>query len=70
MLLGLSPNNEIVLVLSRRLLRKNPTRFRERPAPPAKTSAFIILAILVVGGAFGWFLSSTTFSSWVRLLRR
>lgn len=67
-LLGISANNEVVLVLSRRLLRKNPVRFRERTAPPAKTSAFIILAVLVVGGGLGWLLSSTTFTRWMNML--
>jgi hypothetical protein len=69
-LLGMSANNEVVLVLSRRLLRKNPVRFRERPAPAAKTSALIVLAMLVVGGGLGWFLSSPTFKQLVNVLTR
>lgn len=61
-LLGLPPENELARVLARRLLRKNPTGMRQRPAPPAKTSLFIVAVVLVLGGALGWFLSSPMFS--------
>lgn len=66
-LLGIPAENELARVLARRLLRKNPVAFRQRPAPPAKTSAFIVVVVLIVGGALGWFLSSPVFS---RLLHR
>lgn len=61
-LLGLPPESELARVLARRLLRKNPTGFRHRPAPRARTSLFIVAVVLVLGGALGWFLSSPLFS--------
>lgn len=61
-LLGLPAENELARVLARRLLRKNPTGMRQRPAPPAKTSLFIVAVVLVLGGALGWFLSSPMFT--------
>lgn len=66
-LLGIPAESELARVVARRLLRKNPVSFRQRPAPPAKTSAFIVVVVLVVGGALGWFLSSPLFT---RLLHR
>lgn len=66
-LLNIPAESELARVIARRLLRKNPVSFRQRPAPPAKTSAFIIVVVLVVGGALGWFLSSPVFT---RLLHR
>lgn len=60
--LGMPADSEIVRVLARRLLRKNPVRFRERPAPPAKTSAVIVVVALAAAVALGWFLSSSAFS--------
>jgi len=71
-LLGMKEDSEVVRVLARRLLRKNPAselRLRERPAPPAKTSALIVLAMLVVGGGLGWFLSSPWFARVLHALR-
>ena len=61
-LVGMSEDSEIVRVLARRLLRKNPVRFRERKAPPARTSALIVFIVLAVGAGVGWFLSSGTFN--------
>ena len=66
-LLGVPAESELARVLARRMLRKNPVSFRQRPAPPAKTSAFIVVVVLALGGALGWFLSSPVFS---RLLHR
>lgn len=57
-LLGLPAENEVARVLARRLLRKAPTGIR-RPAPPPKTSFFIAAVVVVLGGALGWFLSSS-----------
>jgi hypothetical protein len=57
-LLGLPADNELARVLARRLLRKNPTGFRHRPAPPPKTSFIIAAIVVALGGALGWFLSS------------
>lgn len=57
-LFGVAPESAIARVLAKRLLRKNPTTWRERPAPPARVSFLIILVVLVLGGALGWFLSS------------
>jgi hypothetical protein len=67
-LLGLPGENELARVLGRRLLRKNPTGMRHRPAPPAKTSLLIVAVVLVLGGALGWFLSSPTFSRLLHLV--
>jgi hypothetical protein len=58
--IGLSEENEIVRVLSRRMLRKNPSRLAERPAPPPRTSILIVVIVLVLGGAVGWFAASPT----------
>ncbi len=59
--LGMQAESEIVRVVTRRLLRKNPIAFRQRAAPPAKTSFFIIVVVLILGSATGWFLSSPMF---------
>lgn len=61
-LLGMPVESELARVVARRLLRKNPVSFRQRPAPPARTSAFIVAVVLVIGGALGWFLSSPLFA--------
>jgi len=61
-LMNLPVENELARVLARRLLRKNPSGFRHRPAPPPKTSFFIVAVVLVLGGALGWFLSTPTFN--------
>jgi fused signal recognition particle receptor len=60
-LLGMPAESELVRVITRRLLRKNPVAFRQRQAPPAKTSFLIIVIVLIVGSATGWFLSSPMF---------
>jgi hypothetical protein len=60
-LLGLPAESELVQVVTRRLLRKNPIGFRQRPAPPARTSFLIIVVVLILGSAAGWFLSSPMF---------
>lgn len=60
--LGMPADSEIVRVLVRRLLRKNPVTFRERPAPPARVSALIVTIVLALGASIGWFLSSGTFT--------
>ena len=57
-LLGLPADNEIVRILSRRMLRKNVVRFREVQAPPARWSAFIVVVVVALGGALGWYLST------------
>lgn len=61
-LMNLPVENELARVLARRLLRKNPSGFRHRPAPPPKTSFLIVGVVLVLGGALGWFLSTPMFS--------
>lgn len=65
-LLGMPEDSEIVRILVRRLLRKNPVRLAQRPAPPAKVSFFIILLTLALGGGVGWLLTTGTIE---RLLR-
>jgi hypothetical protein len=64
-LVGLPADNEIVRILARRMLRKNVVRLREQPAPAARWSAVIIVVVLALGGALGWFLSSPY---WVRVM--
>ncbi len=65
-LLDVEEGSPIARVLARRLLRKNPASLRQRPAPPARTSMFIVLATLVVGGAVGWLAS---IGSWRGIFR-
>lgn len=67
-LLGVSEDSPIARVLARRMLRKNPTRFSERQAPPAKTSFLIVLVTLVVGGGVGFVLSVGSWQGVLRLL--
>lgn len=67
-LLGVSEESPIARVLARRMLRKNPTRFSERKAPPAKTSFLIVLVTLVVGGGVGFVLSVGSWQGVLRLL--
>lgn len=55
--LGVADDSPVARVLARRLLRKNPVRVRDIQAPPAKTSAFIVLLTLALGGSVGWMLS-------------
>lgn len=55
---GVAPESRLALMLAKRLLRKNPVAWRQRPAPPARISLLIVLMTLVVGGAVGWLLSS------------
>jgi hypothetical protein len=52
-LLGVAENSPVARVLARRLLRKNPARITERAAPPARTSALIVVIALLLGGAVG-----------------
>jgi hypothetical protein len=52
-LLGVAENSPIARVLARRLLRKNPARITERAAPPARTSAIIVVIALLIGGGIG-----------------
>ncbi len=55
---GVPEESPIARVLARRLLRKNPTRLRDRPAPPARISLLIIAVTLLLSAGLGWFLSS------------
>jgi hypothetical protein len=36
------------------MLRKNPTRLRDRKAPPAKVSFLVVFVALVLGVGVGW----------------
>ncbi len=58
-LLDVPESSEVALVVAKRLLRKTPMSWARRPAPPARVSVLIILVVLVLAGALGWFLSST-----------
>jgi hypothetical protein len=55
--LGVAEDSPIARVLARRMLRKNPVRFSERKAPPARTSLLIVVATLIVGSGVGWLAS-------------
>jgi hypothetical protein len=52
-LLGVADTSPLARVLARRLLRKNPARITERAAPPARTSALIVVIALLIGGGVG-----------------
>lgn len=67
-LLGVSEESPIARVLARRMLRKNPVRFTERKAPPARTSIFIVLATLIIGGGVGFVMSAGSWPAVLRLL--
>lgn len=56
-LLGVPETSRTASLLGRRLFRKNPVRFRERPAPPARISVIIVLVTLLLGGGVGWLMS-------------
>ncbi|MBS2014323.1 MAG: hypothetical protein JST00_15660 [Deltaproteobacteria bacterium] len=68
-LLGVSEDSPIARVLARRMLRKNPTRFSERQAPPARLSLLIVLVTLVVGGGVGFVLSVGSWQGVLHLFR-
>jgi hypothetical protein len=55
---GVPESSGFALVIAKRLLRKNPTSFRKKQAPPAKASLLIVLVALVLGSALGYILSS------------
>jgi hypothetical protein len=59
-LLGVAENSPIARVLARRLLRKNPVRITERAAPPARTSALIVVIALLIGGGVGLFVAGAS----------
>jgi hypothetical protein len=56
-LLGVPETSRTASLLGRRLFRKNPVRFRERQAPPARISLLIVAVTLVLGGSVGWLMS-------------
>jgi len=56
-ILALPESSAIAGVVTRRLFRRNPTRFHERKAPAAHVSLIIILVALVLGGTVGWVLT-------------
>jgi hypothetical protein len=68
-LLGVAEDSPIARVLARRLLRKNPVRFSERKAPPARLSFLIVLVALVLGGGIGILASGETLGDLLRLLQ-
>jgi len=53
-ILGVEETSPIARVLARRVLRKNPTRLRDRKAPPAKVSFLLVFIALVIGVGVGW----------------
>lgn len=56
-ILGTAETSPLARVLARRMLRKNPVRLRDRPAPPARVSLLIVVATLAIGGGIGWLAS-------------
>jgi hypothetical protein len=56
-LFGVPEQSPIALVLAKRLLRKNPVSWQQRPAPPAKVSVLFILLAIAIGSAVGWAIS-------------
>lgn len=66
--LGVAEDSPIARVLARRLLRKNPVRFSERKAPPARTSFLIVLLALIVGGGVGLLAAGISLGDLLRLL--
>lgn len=68
-LMGMPAESEIARIVARRLLRKAPVRLAEREAPPAKTSAMIVVVVLALGGALGWFLSTPYASHLLAILK-
>jgi hypothetical protein len=67
-LLGVAEDSPIARVLARRMLRKNPVRFTERKAPPARTSLFIVLVTLIVGGGVGFVVSAGSWRAALHML--
>ncbi len=67
-LLGVSEDSPIARVLARRMLRKNPVKLTERKAPPARTSFFIVLITLALGGGVGFVASAGSWHEVLHLL--
>ncbi|MBI2388179.1 MAG: hypothetical protein HYV09_01070 [Deltaproteobacteria bacterium] len=57
-LLGVASDSAIALVVAKRLIRKNPVGWQQRPAPPARVSALIMIGALVIGGLVGWLVAT------------
>lgn len=54
---GVPEQSPIALVLAKRLLRKNPVSWQQRPAPPAKVSVLFIALAIAIGSGVGWAIS-------------
>jgi hypothetical protein len=50
------------------MLRKNPVKLTERQAPPARTSFFIVLITLALGGGVGFVASAGSWHAVLHLL--
>ena len=55
--LGVDTTSPIALLVAKRLLRKNPIAWRERPAPRPTISILFILGGLLIGGTLSWLIS-------------
>lgn len=57
-ILNVPADSALALVIAKRLVRSNPVAWQQRPAPPARVSAFIMLIALVIGGLVGWLVAT------------
>lgn len=53
-LLDVPETSPLARVISRRLLRKNPVRLRDREAPNGKVTSFILFGTILLGAGIGW----------------
>jgi hypothetical protein len=56
---SLAESSAIARVVAKRLLRKSPTSWRARPAPPKRISIILVVLALTLGGGGGFWLSTT-----------
>lgn len=57
-LLGVAPQSPTALLVAKRLLRRNPVSWQQRPAPSTRTSLWLIVIVIAIGAGIGWILAS------------
>jgi hypothetical protein len=57
-LLGVAEGSALALVVAKRVVRQNPVAWQKRRAPPAKVSALIMIAALVISSLVAWLVFS------------